>query len=625
MPAIKAHDLLTPLTAQHFGGNFLAHRDSLDPEDDYVGVVRALSIDFLRYPGGSVTEHCFCIYNPDRTKVIDDRTGEERDFVCISDFSDFVSETGIAATLTLPTRAQLSTRTDRNGDRFADVDEDGLRAFVQNALTGDFGELRVEAFELGNEYWGSGGMSAVEYGRVASAMARIIDDEIASLERAMPGLGAPKIFVQNGTNFGASSLDEEYSGSADSIVARINADYDVSLGDEVIRGNGTVNWTLVNDALLRNAFDAPGEAAAVDGVVMHLYSKEPAVAGQRDYQLATLQETWMQDPRFGDLDIYVSEWNQSGASSAFDRSDDFGLYQGQELLNIVEAFSFWGVDRAAVWPVVQNTANALVNGQGADDLTPAGQLYASLAEVLPGMAPIDLNADDPVETEVTSGAVSLHAFHDADTIVFFVGSRESAPSMTTFDLSMIFADPGRVMAQRFGVMPGQEPGNNASTPVLEEVPVHDVLDGFRLFADLAPGEILQVTFADYTPTQDFLAATQPAVAPAPAPEGPPPEDEDDDPQDSQSADTESDDDDDVLPCFVATCAYGDRDHPDVRFLRLYRDLELANSAAGRVFVRLYYRHGATLAALVSRVPGGRAWVRQRLSRLVSGMRRRRGL
>lgn len=41
-------------------------------------------------------------------------------------------------------------------------------------------------------------------------------------------------------------------------------------------------------------------------------------------------------------------------------------------------------------------------------------------------------------------------------------------------------------------------------------------------------------------------------------------------------------------CYVATCAYGSYDCPQVWTLRRFRDNQLAKSAAGRAFIRVYY-------------------------------------
>jgi hypothetical protein len=76
-------------------------------------------------------------------------------------------------------------------------------------------------------------------------------------------------------------------------------------------------------------------------------------------------------------------------------------------------------------------------------------------------------------------------------------------------------------------------------------------------------------------------------------------------------------------CFVATCAYGDFDHPDVAFLRLYRDLELATHPAGRAFIRAYYTVGPWLAVAIRPFPSLRHLIRAILARIVARMQRRR--
>lgn len=77
-------------------------------------------------------------------------------------------------------------------------------------------------------------------------------------------------------------------------------------------------------------------------------------------------------------------------------------------------------------------------------------------------------------------------------------------------------------------------------------------------------------------------------------------------------------------CFVATAAYGDWRHPDVEFLRWYRDNVLVTSPAGRVFTRVYWKVGPLLATLVGPYPKARAAARAILSRLVAALRKRYG-
>ena len=71
------------------------------------------------------------------------------------------------------------------------------------------------------------------------------------------------------------------------------------------------------------------------------------------------------------------------------------------------------------------------------------------------------------------------------------------------------------------------------------------------------------------------------------PDAPPAEEDEEDPQDPESAAGGA--------CFVATAAYGGRNHPHVAGLRRLRDEHLVKSAVGRSFVRTYWIVGPVIA------------------------------
>lgn len=73
-------------------------------------------------------------------------------------------------------------------------------------------------------------------------------------------------------------------------------------------------------------------------------------------------------------------------------------------------------------------------------------------------------------------------------------------------------------------------------------------------------------------------------------------------------------------CFVATATYGGIDHPNVRFLRKFRDDCLMQTPAGRSFVGWYWREGPRLARWVGGSETLKSVSRCALSVLVAGIR-----
>lgn len=73
-------------------------------------------------------------------------------------------------------------------------------------------------------------------------------------------------------------------------------------------------------------------------------------------------------------------------------------------------------------------------------------------------------------------------------------------------------------------------------------------------------------------------------------------------------------------CFVATATYGDVDHPNVRFLRAWRDGCLTHNTSGRAFIAWYWHTGPKLAVWVTRYPVLRRCSAMTLSLLVALIR-----
>lgn len=498
MPEINAYGFMGSQASQGlFGANVLATRSTLEQGGDYDRLIEELGVGSFRYPGGSLTERYFDITDPNATIVADRDTGELREFIPLNEALNYAGEEGLSVTIVIPTRNLLSETTDANGDRFAAIDEDALRGFVRDVVTGVHGTAEIEAFELGNEYWGSGQMSSVEYGRLASEMAVIVNDEL-SLQNS-----DAEIIVQSGTNFDFARLSDDYSADMSSadILADLNTTYNLNLGADSLYSSGAINWTHVANEMILSEFDTEAERAAVDQVAVHVYSRGPVNEGQRSFFLNETDQTWGE--QIPDAQIAVTEWNTAGNTDSLDRSTDFGLFQSHEMINIMEEFMRFDVEQAHVWPLIQNTPNTLSVDDGQADLTPGGAMFNMMQEAMPGKIALDLTPESGRDTEVQEDGISLHGFWEPDELLFYIAATDAAGADTEVDFSGLITDAGRVEISILGVADGAPIGVNTSDAVVEQIDPSLVLSGTSLQVQMDQGEIMQVRMFGFTPSQVF--------------------------------------------------------------------------------------------------------------------------
>ena len=74
-------------------------------------------------------------------------------------------------------------------------------------------------------------------------------------------------------------------------------------------------------------------------------------------------------------------------------------------------------------------------------------------------------------------------------------------------------------------------------------------------------------------------------------------------------------------CFVASVAYQDPNHPDVMFLRYFRDTVLQNSINGQKFISWYWINGPKMAKITEAIPLLRKISRFLISFLVKILRK----
>ncbi|WP_422000052.1 type I secretion protein [Roseovarius mucosus] len=529
-------------TAAHFGGNLLATRDVVGTNGTFADTAETLGMAHLRYPGGALTENCACIYEADRLSD-PPRTTDEPVQTSVTEMFSYATQAGIALTLVLPTRDFLTDISDENGHRFADVDEAAVRQFIADIAEGNFGTAPViQAFEIGNEYWGSGEMNTVEYGRLASEMALIVEDEM-SRHPASPQFADTDILVQMGTNHGVSDLSGLFDGTGSEQLAAANQMFGLSLSEEgYIYSSGEVAWSKVNNAILMDQFDTDAERAAVDGIVAHIYSRGEDVPGSRYFELSQIGDTWLEE--MPDLKVYATEWNLK-RTVGDTREEEFGLKQAHEMLNIVEAFHWGGVDAAHAWALQLNSRTALAEVEGDAEMRVAGEMFRLMNEVLPGTRPLALVGSAGRETELQGTTADVHSFYAQDRLVTFIASTSDGQSEQVVDFNNLVTQSGEVSITRLGVAEGENPTFTSAEPRITHEDASALLADGILIADLAPREILMIEMSNPTFTdavREIAAQDVPAddpVLPMLPPEAPP--QDQNNPPDQQAEDEGKDD------------------------------------------------------------------------------------
>jgi hypothetical protein len=529
-------------TAAHFGGNLLATRDVVGTNGTFADTAATLGMAHLRYPGGALTENCACIYEADRLSD-PPRTTDEPVQTSVTEMFSYATQAGIALTIVLPTRDFLTDASDENGHRFADVDEAAIRQFIADIAEGNFGTAPViQAFEIGNEYWGSGEMNTVEYGRLASEMALIVEDEMSRHPESLQ-FADTDILVQMGTNNGVSDLSGLFDGTGSEQLAAANQMFGLSLSEEgYIYSSGEVAWSKVNNAILMDQFDTDAERAAVDGIVAHIYSRGEDVPGSRYFELSQIGDTWLEE--MPDLKVYATEWNLK-RTVGDTREEEFGLKQAHEMLNIVEAFHWGGVDAAHAWALQLNSRTALAEVEGDAEMRVAGEMFRLMNEVLPGTRPLSLVGSAGRETELEGTTADVHSFYAQDRLVTFIASTSDGQSEQVVDFNNLVTQSGEVSITRLGVAEGENPTFTSAEPQITHEDASALLADGILIADLAPREILMIEMSNPTYTDAVLeiaAQDVPAddpVLPMLPPEAPP--QDQNTPPDQQSEDEGKDD------------------------------------------------------------------------------------
>jgi hypothetical protein len=439
------------VSSEMFGGNFLFHRNDLD---SFERVQLEIPMTGLRFPGGSVTEHYFDVRNPDALPPDFDELGEDR-HTTFTEFLDYCNTTGIKPTIVIPTRVALDSNREVDPE-FVEAVKQFVRDVMQRTSeNGEFPDADAYAFEIGNEYWGSGRMSSSEYGKVANALSEAVQDVIDEFD--LPEEDQPKILVQMG-NPVAGKLDFQEGGILHEVYEGSPNAERLELGPDSFDANGELKWAekvrLANKAIIDQL--SPEARAAIDGLVEHYYygNKHDDLPERFDDSVDVRSidmklQIW-RDEGFDDQGLHLTEWNVQGANY-----DNLGLVGAGAKIAQFSYMVQMGTESAFTWPVQHNTANDLAGHFDSDpQLTALGGAMSLLSTYLPGT--------EFLENGFSHEDLSLFTFGSDSRVYAFLISRSAEEQQVVLDLSEQLEEGATVSAVRLSVesdlthwMPGQ--------------------------------------------------------------------------------------------------------------------------------------------------------------------------
>lgn len=432
-----------PISDDMFGLNFVLTYDmeflEHGPLLDLLGQLEPQS---LRYPGGSVTEIMFEeVDYGDANWGADFFSSLQNGQSQAESLRQFVESAGsidAAIQLVLPTRIAFSETTGQAvasgsyGSR-RDIDPEYfelIRTYIdQVQAQALMNGTAIDRLEIGNEFWGSGRMTAGEYGFLAAEVTEFLH------------LNYPGIEVIAQVTYSAGV----FSPVEDSLVylTENGDDFDLHFPfQDLSEIEGLVEYTIPGQGsgvgqtqrIASEFANNPTALQALDGIVDHVYFRRgfDGIDDERNHALINIPQTFEDYSGSGPISSYITEW--SVRNTAGDRQSEgtnhVGLQYASTTLEAFFEFVSNGVDGANFWPVTfgnESIDRRVLIDTGEQDLTFGGTIFQALSTRLVGLSPV---FDYEVE-----GEIDIHGFSNTNNLVFLASERSGNPQNTTIDFT----------------------------------------------------------------------------------------------------------------------------------------------------------------------------------------------
>ncbi|WP_150281615.1 calcium-binding protein [Salipiger aestuarii] len=434
------------VTTGMFGANYVTIYDyEISQAPELIAQLASLNVSTLRFPGGSVTENAFTKasfqtgnYGAQFHTRAD---GSTQNLTTLGEYFAVAGQVGADAQLVIPTRVAFAQSAAQAlaqgtyGTRSA-IDSayfDHLADFIDTARAeARANGVEITSVEIGNEFWGSGEMTAAEYGYLAGEVTNFMAATYPTIDVTVQITASTGIFSPLTDRL--AYLEPDGAGDfilhwADDHNGRLPSGWRTATVPA--QGNAITQTTAIADALVE-----AGAVNSIAGVVQHIYFDDgfAGIDTENEFALNVIKSIFENVTGLGDVEMTVSEWSPRNARGEDSNSGNAnGLHYAHTVVEAFFELSAAGVDHANFWPITFSSAKTYRTLIDSDEakLTFGGIAFQWLAQSAAGLRSV---LDFSVE-----GRIDVHGFGNADTLALFAGERSGRDvANVSLDLSEMF-------------------------------------------------------------------------------------------------------------------------------------------------------------------------------------------
>ena len=360
--------------------------------------------------------------------------------------------------------------------------------------------VEISHVEIGNEYWGSGQMTAREYGFLAARLTEFLGIQFPDY----------KVLAQIDGKIGQySPVSEtvvylEPDGNGDFQV-HTAAKYDgLPAGWAVGTMPGSGNARTQTETIGQQFNLREGSIESLSGVVEHIYFEDgfDEIDVEKDFALQTIYNAFVETTGAAGIDYFATEWSPRNPRYT-DRDANIGNANGLQFAHsAIEAFfelTSNGVGGAQFWPLTfggKKTNYRVMLDEQQQDVTFSGAVFGWMSETLVGSTPV-LDFDLPNE-------IDIHGYAKTDGFAMFVADRSGNESSIELDVGA-FLEPGSHYQVRVSYLysdDGSFQSDDANPVLREDASVQTASARLKLL--LQAWELAKVEFQEITENDDTV-------------------------------------------------------------------------------------------------------------------------